>query len=97
MILAVGRWSPRSDTRGMNVEHALMPARIAERIVVCPTTGCWLWTGHLTRDGYGQVSWEGSSRPVHRVVWTLLVGDIAPLHDGTSTRFRECRTRRDRH
>jgi hypothetical protein len=62
------------------VEHELLPTRIAEKIVVCPDSGCWLWTGCLTRDGYGQVKWEGTGRPVHRVVWTLLVGPIERMH-----------------
>lgn len=39
--------------------------------------GCWLWTGKLDKDGYGQV-WRGR-RPsyAHRVVYEQEVGPIA--------------------
>lgn len=44
-----------------------------------PTFGCWLWTGKLDKDGYGQV-WRGQ-RPsyAHRVVYEAERG---PVPDG---------------
>ena len=44
-----------------------------------PNTGCWLWTGGLTRGGYGQClspvapHRHGTS---HRAAWTLFRGPI---------------------
>ncbi len=48
------------------------------------TATCWLWTGGLTRKGYGsfQVRWEdGSYKTVgaHRFAYELLIG---PIPDG---------------
>lgn len=40
---------------------------------------CWLWTGAISRNGYGVVQLGGrdaGTRAVHRVVWELLVGLI---------------------
>jgi hypothetical protein len=31
------------------------------------TEGCWLWTGHVTADGYGSIRSQGKSVYVHRV------------------------------
>lgn len=38
--------------------------------------GCWIWTGAIHASGYGQVKWNGKSTVAHRVVYSLLVGDI---------------------
>jgi hypothetical protein len=58
---------------------------------------CWLWIGKIQRDGYGSVavtidrsnrrqqSWQA-----HRVVYTLLVGDIGDLPLDHLCRVREC-------
>jgi hypothetical protein len=40
------------------------------------TDDCWLWTGAKTSSGYGMVSHDSGVRPVHRVVYELLVGSI---------------------
>ena len=39
-------------------------------------TGCWLWQGRRTRDGYGIVYVDGRQRLVHRVVWEQFHGPI---------------------
>ncbi|MEU2267966.1 HNH endonuclease signature motif containing protein [Streptomyces olindensis] len=52
---------------------------MASKIEVDPETGCWLWTGSCNgegQSGYGQVSYEGKTQLVHRVVFRLLVGEI---------------------
>lgn len=43
--------------------------------------GCWMWTGSLSRDGYGQHSTgrragEIDTRNTHRISWILLRGPI---------------------
>jgi hypothetical protein len=38
-------------------------------------TGCWNWTGAITRLGYGHFYFEGRQRLAHRVAWFLRYGE----------------------
>ena len=39
--------------------------------------GCWDWIGSISTDaGYGQMLWEGSPRPAHRISWQLRHGEM---------------------
>jgi HNH endonuclease len=49
------------------------------KIEPCPTTGCWIWTGELNRNGYGRMWINGRRVMVHRHVYEALVG---PIPDG---------------
>ncbi len=41
------------------------------------SNGCWDWIGSISTDaGYGQMSWEGSPRPAHRISWQLRHGEM---------------------
>jgi hypothetical protein len=54
--------------------------RLWER--VDKTGACWLWTGYVTRAGYGQIALGGRGgrkASVHRLAYELLVG---PIPDG---------------
>lgn len=51
-----------------------LPLSLAAWIVVDPSTGCWLWTGRIDRDGYGRAGSIGA----HRAVWLALRGPIPP-------------------
>lgn len=42
--------------------------RVTERCLVDPDTGCWNWTGALSKRGYGRVRVLGRLRLPHRVV-----------------------------
>jgi hypothetical protein len=53
---------------------ARLPARIREKIQV-DADGCWEWTGYRLPNGYGRVVC-GRQQLAHRVVWTLLVGEL---------------------
>jgi len=46
---------------------------------VSKTAGCWLWTGGVTRHGYGRF-YPSHGRYVlaHRYVWTLTRGALTP-------------------
>lgn len=44
-----------------------------------PNTGCWLWLGHLNKDGYGRGSHKGAKWLAHRFSYETAVG---PIGDG---------------
>ena len=53
--------------------------RFVEKIRIDLETGCWIWTGHLGRWGYGTIHLGGAkTRPcrAHRLSYELLVGPI---------------------
>lgn len=37
---------------------------------------CWLWTGAMSRNGYGNFNFEGKYPGAHRVAWILAHGPI---------------------
>lgn len=39
---------------------------------------CWLWGGHVRKDGYGAISLMAKTRYAHRVFWAIEHGDPAP-------------------
>jgi hypothetical protein len=45
------------------------------------TSGCWLWTASLHKDGYGTFWYQGLVQLAHRVSWTLANG---PIPEGMS-------------
>lgn len=38
--------------------------------------GCWIWSGRVNDKGYGQVSWQGKERKVHRVFFEHFNGPL---------------------
>lgn len=40
------------------------------------TEYCWLWQGHVTRSGYGQIRVNGRTWRTHRLAYTLTKGEI---------------------
>jgi hypothetical protein len=54
---------------------------------VSKSDGCWLWTAHVGRDGYGRYRCSMA----HRVAYELLVGPIPEgLHIDHLCRVRNC-------
>lgn len=37
---------------------------------------CWNWTGHLDSSGYGRIAVDGKSILAHRIIWTLINGEV---------------------
>lgn len=58
------------------MELAGIPDRIAAKIVVDEASGCHLWTGYADKDGYGQVSIDGTARLIHRYMYEVAHGPI---------------------
>lgn len=40
------------------------------------TDSCWVWTGAVNQDGYGNLRYKGATRRAHRVAWELTNGQI---------------------
>lgn len=59
-----------------------LPTQVSSRINVIEETGCWEWTGHLDRDGYGRVHafMDGKNKTVltHRYAYATLKGELIP-------------------
>lgn len=52
------------------------PEKVSEMYEPEPNSGCWLFTGHIRPDGYGNIR-IGNKRPLaHRKFYTLYVGEI---------------------
>lgn len=58
-----------------------LPERFESKISPEPNSGCWLWTGGLSRSGYGYTytARRHNMECAHRVVYKLLRG---PIPDG---------------
>lgn len=41
-----------------------------------PNTGCWLWLGSISHNGYGWFNLGGTVIHAHRASWTVFRGDI---------------------
>lgn len=51
-----------------------LPQRISSKIIV--TDDCWIWKASRFPNGYGQCKCDGKNWKAHRLVYTLLVGQI---------------------
>jgi hypothetical protein len=50
--------------------------RFMDRVAHEPNTGCWLWSGTATVDGYGVVEVRGKKLYAHRVSYEWFCGPI---------------------
>lgn len=69
-----------------------IPDRLIRLIEFEPMSGCWLWSGSVSRDGYGKVTWENTQgRLAHRVIYALAGNElIAGLELDHKCRTRCC-------
>lgn len=54
----------------MNMEE------LAQRIKIDEETGCWVWQGWKSGNGYGQLKRDGKKHMAHRYVYEKFVGPI---------------------
>lgn len=65
-----------------------MPAKISDadwvsapgRYII-DDSGCWVWQGHLCKDGYGKCNSRAGQSLAHRAFYAILVGPIADGHE----------------
>ena len=57
----------------------MLPPHIEAKIIPEPMSGCHLWIGSLTSQGYGGISRKGKLLKAHRVVYEIECG---PIPDG---------------
>ena len=72
---------PVGQVRGILVEHAGLPPKIASKIMPITVTGCWEWIGARDSWGYGNVKVGRRMRKAHRVIYELVRGPVAPELD----------------
>lgn len=59
---------------------------IEKRSEPCPTTGCWLWTGQVCKNGYGQYrltskgKWHKAHRESLKAFKNLNIDGLGALH-----------------
>lgn len=68
---------------------ARLPDRFWSKVQPCPMTGCWIWVGATTSDGYGQIKHLRRQDSAHRLFFEALRG---PIPDGLHIDHR-CRVR----
>lgn len=71
-------WKYGDPTTPSKIVHATWD-EIRRMVTRNPETGCLEWTGAITDDGYGDVTFEGERWLAHRLFWSQIVG---PLTDG---------------
>lgn len=65
--------------------------RLDAKISEVPEAGCWIWTGAMDSNGYGQLSMYGGRIGAHRAAWMLHRGPIpAGLDLDHLCRTRSC-------
>lgn len=67
-----------------------MSAFIEARIDRITETGCWLWTGPVSADGYATGAPEGKSVRIHRWLYLKERGDVGSLTLDHLCRVRCC-------
>jgi len=67
----------------------LLEQRFRDRIIVQRFTNCWLWSGAVDKNGYGQYTIKDKSIKAHRHAYETIIG---PISEGNVI-DHGCRTR----
>ena len=52
--------------------------RFMAKVEKIPFTDCWIWSGALKPNGYGDMQYKGRTQTAHRVSYQLFVGAVDP-------------------
>ena len=50
--------------------------RFLEKVEHIPFTDCWIWSGAMKPNGYGDIYFNGKVQTAHRVSYQLFVGNV---------------------
>jgi hypothetical protein len=50
--------------------------RFMAKVEKIPFTDCWIWSGALKPNGYGDMLYKGRTQTAHRISYQLFVGEI---------------------
>lgn len=66
------------DKKGRFLSTMTIQERFERNCTPEPNSGCWLWTGFVTKKGYGSFSIDraGHSSRAHRAAWAIYNGVI---------------------
>jgi len=73
-LVKTERW--RWQNRGNGKTHRPLAERFSAKTEPEPMSGCLLWLGTRTVDGYGMIRVNGKMTPAHRVAYELAHGPI---------------------
>lgn len=62
-----------SQTRSLNIPTELNRYIINEK-------SCWIWQGHIDKDGYGKVKFGWQMHQAHRLMYWRTIGDPKGFH-----------------
>jgi hypothetical protein len=69
----------------------MLPDRFLDKISPEPNSGCWLWTGTLSSNGYGHFKFNKFNFKAHRFAYESEVADIPDgLELDHQCRIRSC-------
>ena len=66
-----------SDQSAQQQKSPLL-SRFMDKVATEPSTGCWLWTGALSSDGYGSFRAWGKAVLAHRFSYEAFRGALPP-------------------
>lgn len=74
-------------TETLEMDQALY-TRICDRYCINETTGCWEWQGCCNGSGYPEITYQGRSYMVHRTMYEMRWGPLAPTQHAHHTCHR---------
>jgi len=67
-----------------------LPQRFTDKIDINKQTGCWEWNACIDRGGYARIQYQDKFASAHRVVYTLLCGEITDETLDHLCKIRHC-------
>lgn len=63
----------------LTIDAVKMAVRVTEfwrNVAICDDDECWLWTGYVNKDGYGEFFFAGEMQGAHELAVTFSTGEI---------------------